>query len=527
MKASAPDDPMHAPGPRKTLLLLWGTAAVVLTGGFLLARQERQVRLDRDRAPLRALAAEAQSRLQRLEDLYQDHLVRLGREVIPKALEAGRAADEISGILHVSLLPSSASGIPPFHAIINASADGPVPLPAFSAGPGVLDAPVPVVLLDESRLFNRDSGWIDEPGKPLMFSVRRSDAEVAVITVSRPLVARSIGNWLRAWVVTSFEPVRVGGGPDQLRAGGEILAEAGIPGSVQPDLLLPLRSRFGSLELASWDERTSRIHYHPATLAISTTLATAIAVLGVVVFLAQRREGAIAARRVSFVNRVSHELRTPLTNILLNVDLAADLAADEPDESKRRLELVRIEARRLGRLIDNVLTFSRTEEGKMEIRAVRCVPAEVVTLVIDSFRASFERRGLKIDRSDENAAEPCVCDADALAQILGNLLSNVEKYVPGGVVGIRTRVATGELTIRVSDEGPGIPHDAAERIFRPFERIHSVVNEGSSGTGLGLAIARDLAHRLGGQLTLLSKGTDGGACFELRIPAAPASQLSR
>ena len=230
---------------------------------------------------------------------------------------------------------------------------------------------------------------------------------------------------------------------------------------------------------------------------------------------------------MSFVNRVSHELRTPLTNILLNVDLPADLAEDEPDESKRRLELVRMEARRLGRLIENVLTFSRAEEGKTEIRAVPCVPAEIVTTVIDSFHASFERRGLKIGRTDDNAAAPCVCDADAVAQILGNLLSNVEKYVPGGVVGIRTCVAMGELTIRVTDEGPGIPHEAAERIFRPFERIHSVVNEGASGTGLGLAIARDLAQRLGGHLTLLSSGPDGGACFELRVPAGPVPQLSR
>ena len=517
---------MHAPSPRKTLLLLWGTAAVVLIGGSMLARQERQVRSDRDRVPLREFAAEAQSRLQRLEDLYQDHLVQLGRELVPKALEAGRAADEISGILQVSLLPSSASGVRPFHTLISASADGPLPLPAFFTNPYHRDAAEAVVLLDESRLFSRHSGWIDELGKPLMFSVRRNDVEVAIITVSRPLVARSIANWLRAWAATSFETVRVSGGPDQLRAGGEILAEVGTPASDQPDLLLPLRSRFGALELASWDKRKTQIHYHFATLAISATLAAAIAVLGVVIFLTQQREGVIAARRVSFVNRVSHELRTPLTNILLNIDLATDLAEDEPEESKHRLELVRIEARRLGRLIENVLTFSRTEEGKMEIRAMPCIPAEIVTSVIVSFLASFERRGLKIERTDENATALCVFDSDALAQILGNLLSNVEKYVPGGVVGISTRVAMGQLTIRVTDEGPGIPHEAAERIFRPFERIHSVVNEGSSGTGLGLAIARDLAQRLGGQLTLLSSGPNGGACFELRISAVPAHQIS-
>jgi signal transduction histidine kinase len=513
---------MPVPSPRKTLLLLWGTAAIVLAGGILLSRQERQIRLERDRAPLRAFAAEAQARLQRLEDLYQDHLVRLGREVIPKPLEAGKAADEITGILQISLLPSASSGVPPFHTLVNASPDGAVPLPAFSAAADMQDAKVPLVLLEEARLFSRDSGWIDEPGKPLMFSVRRGQAEVTVITVSRPMVARTIGNWLRTWAVKSFEPVRVTGGPDQFQAGGEVLAEVGIPASGQPpDLILPLRSRFGAFELASWNVRKSEVRYHTATLAITVTLAAAIAVLGVIVFLTQRREEAIAARRVSFVNRVSHELRTPLTNILLNIDLAGELAEDEPDESKRRLELVRIEARRLGRLIENVLSFSCAEEGKMEFQPRPCIPAGIVTSVIDSFLASFERRGLRIERADENTTTACVCDADAVTQILGNLLSNVEKYVPGGVVGISTKVSGDEWSIRVTDEGPGIPGEAAEKIFLPFERIHSVVNEGASGTGLGLSIARDLARRLGGDLKLLPSRPEGGACFELRIPVNP------
>ena len=315
--------PMHAPSPRKTLLLLWGTAAVVLIGGFLLARQERQIPLHRDRAPLRDFAAEAQAQLQRLEDLYQDHLLRLGREVNPNTLETGRAADEITGILQVSLLPPSASGIAPFHTVVNASPDGPVPLPAFSAesNPGL--AADSLVLLDESRLFSRDSGWIDEPGKPLMFGVKRTSAEVSIIAVSRPAVAESIANWLRSWAEKSFKPVRVTGGPDQLRADGMILASVGSAALDQPDLIVPLRSRFGSFELASWDVRQAVVHYHSATLAVAAALAALIGVLGFVVFLAQRRDQAIAARRVSFVNRVSHELRTPLTNILLNTDLAS------------------------------------------------------------------------------------------------------------------------------------------------------------------------------------------------------------
>ncbi|MDQ3622723.1 MAG: ATP-binding protein, partial [Verrucomicrobiota bacterium] len=115
-------------------------------------------------------------------------------------------------------------------------------------------------------------------------------------------------------------------------------------------------------------------------------------------------------------------------------------------------------------------------------------------------------------------------DADALAQILANLLSNVEKYAPGGTVEIASSVASGTLTIVVSDEGPGIPEREAERIFRPFERLDSRINEGATGTGLGLAIARDLATGMGGSLRLLPSAR--GATFELRVPAPGAPGLA-
>jgi signal transduction histidine kinase len=100
----------------------------------------------------------------------------------------------------------------------------------------------------------------------------------------------------------------------------------------------------------------------------------------------------------------------------------------------------------------------------------------------------------------------------------------VEKYVPGGVVEIAGVIDADTLAIVVRDQGPGIPPDAAERIFRPFERLDSRVNEGTSGTGLGLAIARDLAAAMGGTLRLVP--SKRGASFELRVPAPPAAPLT-
>ena len=100
----------------------------------------------------------------------------------------------------------------------------------------------------------------------------------------------------------------------------------------------------------------------------------------------------------------------------------------------------------------------------------------------------------------------------------------MEKYAPGGVATIDGALADGTLTVTVTDEGTGIPAEAAERIFFPFELLDSRVNEGASGTGLGLAIARDLATAMGGSLRLVPSSR--GASFELRVPAPPAGPLS-
>jgi signal transduction histidine kinase len=143
--------------------------------------------------------------------------------------------------------------------------------------------------------------------------------------------------------------------------------------------------------------------------------------------------------------------------------------------------------------------------------------------VVEQFAPSFARRALEV-RCTGDLTTACLLDADAFAQILGNLFSNVEKYVPGGLVEIAGTLQEGTLTMTVADQGPGIPEEAAERIFRPFERLDSRINEGASGTGLGLAIARDLATTMGGTLRLAP--SERGACFELRVPAPPAKPLA-
>lgn len=512
---------MFSLSPRTTLLLLLTLAAVVLAGGVRLARQEESVRLDRDRSTLQRFAGDAQAELQKLDALYADHLSTLARRFGPEqTFELRRAADRIVGIQQVSFLRRGGSDA---HVQIYGER---LPVPVLQMPRSGL--PGASFLVPEDKLFDNatDGGWIDEPGKPLFYWLRRSSKEVSVLLIQRADVEAAISRWLASWAGDSFEPVRVERGPDQLRPrGGRALVDAGDAPTTAPDLLLPLRSRFGNWELASWDRREVRVHYRASTLLASGAVAVLLALSGVVIALQQRRALALAAQRVSFVNRVSHELRTPLTNILLNLDLATDALADEapaPDAT-RRLALVREEARRLGRLIDNVLTFSKHDQGKLRHEPRACVPASVIAAVVEQFAPSFARRALEV-RCTGELTTPCLLDADAFAQILANLLSNVEKYVPGGVVEIAGTLDADSLAIVVRDQGPGIPADAAERIFRPFERLDSRVNEGTSGTGLGLAIARDLAAAMGGTLRLVP--SERGASFELRVPAPPAAPLT-
>jgi signal transduction histidine kinase len=508
--------------PHVSFLLLLALAAILFAGGLRLARQQESVRLDRDRASLRHFAGDIQLELERLEMLYEQHLTSLFRSYKTEEMfDVRRDADAIVGIQQVSMLTRGAANIGGEHTQIYGQS---LPMPVLKmprvGGAGRL------VLLPEDRIFGAAApshGWIDEPGKPLFFWNRQTSKWVLVYLIDRAALQAAVDHWLETYAAKSFEQVRAGGGPDQLRGEGAraLLAEGRAP-DFRADLVLPLRTWLGSWELVSWDRRETRVHYDTATLAASSVLAIFVASLGVLIYGQQRRAAALAAQRVSFVNRVSHELRTPLTNILLNLDLAVEGLEDAPRDATRRLDLVQEEARRLGRLIDNVLTFSRHEQGKLRVEPRACVPASVIAAVVEQFAPSFERRALEV-RCTGDLTPSCLLDADAFAQILANLFSNVEKYVPGGVVEIAGSLTDGVLTLTVSDQGPGIPATAAERIFRPFERLDSRINEGASGTGLGLAIARDLAATMGGTLRLIP--SPRGACFELRVPAPPAGPL--
>jgi signal transduction histidine kinase len=245
-----------------------------------------------------------------------------------------------------------------------------------------------------------------------------------------------------------------------------------------------------------------------------------LALVFVIVFLAvyfyreNTRMVRDALQKVSFVNQVSHELKTPLTNIRLYAELL-DTRIEEKN-ARSDLGVIIAESSRLGRMINNVLTFARSEKNDVDVNIAETVVDDVIRRVIDAFSPALAEKRFEIVL-DCAAPEPIHTDADLLEQILSNLVSNVEKYAVGGAyIAISSRRIDTGIIVTVADKGPGIPARERKRIFEPFYRISNSLTEGVSGAGIGLAISRKLACAIGGTLQLTE--SDVGAVFALAMP---------
>lgn len=514
---SATDERQPIPGASLMLGMMLVLACCIAVGGVSVARRETETRRERDRQAQHALGTAMQSEARKLEALYDGHLMSTGVLLVQSMRDSDAArqtAQNIEGIQRVSwLFWKSAS--PETHLSIGFPGDPPKAEPTIEKEHSGL--PRSRVMLDAKRIFadvgGQSSGWIDEPGKPLLFYVQML-ATAVVLTIDRVAVETAMSGHFQTLLVKEFQPVAQLGGPDAVQdAHGRILCSVGKLPAQRPDMLGPVISRFGVWQIVSWDEREIRATYHLPTLTGSLALAVLVAGCGIGLSAQQRRAALMARQRVSFVNRVSHELRTPMTNILLNLDVIEESV---PETATGRFGLVREEAGRLSRLIENVLTFSRQEEGCLKLQNAACMPVEIVDDIVRQFEPALERRGITLNRRHEGMKTEVMLDADALAQITANLLSNVEKYAPNAPVSVHTEQAADAFVLKVTDAGPGIPVGEAEHVFAPFKRLDDRVQAGVSGAGLGLSIARDLAQRMGGTLGLVN--SEKGAVFELRLP---------
>jgi signal transduction histidine kinase len=254
-----------------------------------------------------------------------------------------------------------------------------------------------------------------------------------------------------------------------------------------------------------------------AEVASLAALCLMLMLAGAFVWREQGRALNDAQTRVSFVTQVSHELKTPLTNIRLYAELLERELPDDDARAQQHLQVITSESQRLSRLIDNVLSLSRERTLHLEATSADAV----ITRTLAQHRLSLEQRDFAIETTLA-AGAPIRTDADALAQILANLFSNVEKYAQAGrFLSVTSEQRGDRVTVRVRDKGPGVPESAREKIFEPYVRLDDSITEGASGTGIGLSIARDLAKKLGGDLCCRA-AEGGGAELVLTVQGAAA-----
>ena len=226
------------------------------------------------------------------------------------------------------------------------------------------------------------------------------------------------------------------------------------------------------------------------------------------------------AMKTALLRAVSHDLRTPLMAILTSASALArpDFALDDVERTEL-LDTVLEEARRLDRLVANLLDLSRLQAGAAVPEFALVSVDDLVVEALEGLGAD----GLRIDISLPEDPATVRVDPHQVQRALANLLENALKYSPADEpVSVRVASTSTDVLVRVIDRGPGVLQQEAERIFSPFQR--GSVQDGTRGAGLGLAIAQGFAEANGGRVWVESHAGQG-ATFVLALPIAPVEAL--
>jgi len=220
----------------------------------------------------------------------------------------------------------------------------------------------------------------------------------------------------------------------------------------------------------------------------------------------------VEAMERNFLMSVSHELRTPLTAIRGHVAALLEGVVVDPEQQAQSLETVEAEAQRLERLVGDILDLAKLDTHRFTVTTEEVDMGQLLDEAYERFREEARRRSIDY-RQDVRARPVIVSDGDRVLQVVGNLLSNAFHATPdGGRISLELAQLNGTVHVAVEDNGPGIPAEMRERLFRPF------VSQTGGGTGLGLAIAKELSVALGGRIDLRSE-IGKGSRFEFVLPA--------
>jgi signal transduction histidine kinase len=238
------------------------------------------------------------------------------------------------------------------------------------------------------------------------------------------------------------------------------------------------------------------------------TLIALIAAAGAIVllggYLSARglaREAAALRLQSDFVSAVSHEFRTPVASVRQLSEMLDDKRVTDDARRSEYYGLLRREGIRLQRLVENLLDFGRMEAGAAEYRMEPVDLHPFLDELVGDFSEEVRLSGRRVELMVSTALPTIEADREALGRAVWNLLDNAAKYSPvDSAISVEARTDGGRVTIRVHDDGPGIPRDEQQRIFDRFVRGADARASGAKGTGLGLAMVRHIVTAHGGQV---------------------------
>jgi signal transduction histidine kinase len=313
---------------------------------------------------------------------------------------------------------------------------------------------------------------------------------------------------------TLVMPGRASGGsapPDQPNlSASRTLADLGFPWRLE---VRPRQPERLSADLA----RRERLY-----LAMLVLVVALVGFGGYLTLRTVRKEMEVARLKSEFVSAVSHEFRSPVTGIR---QLAEILLRGQPSEERRRhyYELIGQESDRLARLVENVLDFSRMEEGRREYRLEPLEAGPWLRAVAEEFRAEIAERGFSLEADLPERLPALGADREALTSALHNLLDNAVKYSPTcRTVWLEAEASGDSLTIRVRDRGLGIAEEDRPHVFEKFYRGSIGAATPVKGAGLGLSLVKHIVAAHGGSVTCQSRPGEGST-FTVVLPALAGS----
>jgi two-component system phosphate regulon sensor histidine kinase PhoR len=221
--------------------------------------------------------------------------------------------------------------------------------------------------------------------------------------------------------------------------------------------------------------------------------------------------------RQEFLSNISHELRTPLTSILAFVETLEDGAIKDEENNQRFLKVIRKNAQRMHRLIDDILELSIIESGKIALELKKINLNQLIEEVFTNLSSKAKER--RITLKNEVSRDAFVsADTVRLEQMLTNLIDNAVKFnAEKGTVIVGFEEKNDKNIISVSDTGEGISSEHLQRIFERFYRTDRARSREIGGTGLGLAIVKHLARIHGGEVSVAS-ALGKGSTFFIELP---------